>query len=254
VAPTIITARSRNRVDERRRGAVDPIAMGPVGGTRSSPPPPPPPLPPPPPPAPPPPLAATSDDPRVVAPWPDDGGKARHHRTPLTARLVAGIAVVVLGAGGVALTCPFGQPFCLQSASPPLPPPASIASAPTPLPCRPDAILATAETPERLYREAIRCGSDGGDWNASVVALEASMASGYAPAATRLGQVYDPVGFVPGRVFSRPDPLQAAKYYRMAADGGDQAVVAPREALRQWLLERSGRGDPIASIALKDHW
>jgi len=106
---------------------------------------------------------------------------------------------------------------------------------------------------EQLFAAAVRCGEQKG-WDSSLLALEQAADNGSAGAARTLAQLYDPIGFQPGRAFSRPDPLQAAKFYRAAADRGDAAVAAPREALRQWLEQQAAAGDNAAPLILKDFW
>jgi len=73
------------------------------------------------------------------------------------------------------------------------------------------------------------------------------------PAAAALGRLYDPVLFQPGGPIPRPDPRQAARYYRDATRGGAD-VAAAREALRQNLQARVQAGDLGANLSLKDFW
>ena len=83
--------------------------------------------------------------------------------------------------------------------------------------------------------------------------LEAAADRADPAAAATLGRLYDPVLFQPGGPIPRPDPRQAARYYRDATRGGAD-VAAAREALRQDLQARVQAGDLGANLSLKDFW
>jgi len=83
--------------------------------------------------------------------------------------------------------------------------------------------------------------------------LEAAADRADPAAAAALGRLYDPVLFQPGGPIPRPDPRQAARYYRDATRGGAD-VAAAREALRQNLQARVQAGDLGANLSLKDFW
>ncbi len=83
--------------------------------------------------------------------------------------------------------------------------------------------------------------------------LEAAADRADPAAAAALGRLYDPVLFQAGGPIPRPDPRQAARYYRDATRGGAD-VAAAREALRQNLQSRVQAGDLGANLSLKDFW
>ena len=80
--------------------------------------------------------------------------------------------------------------------------------------------------------------------------LEAAADKGDGAATAAIARLYDPVLFQPGGAIPRPDPRQAARYYRDAARLS-QDVTAPREALRQWLQAHSSMAN---DLVLKDFW
>ena len=102
------------------------------------------------------------------------------------------------------------------------------------------------------YREVFQfravCSRDDG-----LLLLEAAADRADPAAAAALARLYDPVLFQPGGAIPRPDPRQAARYYRDAAQGGAD-VAAAREALRQSLQARGAAGDLAATLSLKDFW
>jgi hypothetical protein len=70
---------------------------------------------------------------------------------------------------------------------------------------------------------------------------------GHAPAALVLAGLYDPVRFDKDRsLLGRPDPLQALKWYRVAAEQGDGEARARLKSLESWVDARARAGDAEA--------
>ncbi len=70
---------------------------------------------------------------------------------------------------------------------------------------------------------------------------------GHAPAAFMLGGIYDPLHFDRERsLLGKPDPLQALKWYRVAAGQGDGEAEARLRALESWVDARARAGDAEA--------
>ena len=70
---------------------------------------------------------------------------------------------------------------------------------------------------------------------------------GHAPAALVLAGIYDPVHFDKDRsLLGRPDPLQALKWYRVAAEQGDGEARARLKSLESWVDARARAGDAEA--------
>ncbi len=70
---------------------------------------------------------------------------------------------------------------------------------------------------------------------------------GHAPAAFVLAGIYDPVRFDKDRsLLGRPDPLQALKWYRVAAAEGDGEAEARLRSLESWVDARARAGDAEA--------
>ena len=70
---------------------------------------------------------------------------------------------------------------------------------------------------------------------------------GHAPAAFVLAGIYDPVRFDKDRsLLGRPDPLQALKWYRVAAEQGDGEARARLKSLESWVDARARAGDAEA--------
>ena len=70
---------------------------------------------------------------------------------------------------------------------------------------------------------------------------------GHAPAALVLAGIYDPVRFDKDRsLLGRPDPLQALKWYRVAAEQGDGEAQARLKTLESWVDARARAGDAEA--------
>ena len=113
-------------------------------------------------------------------------------------------------------------------------------------------VLVRAPSPAAIAAEGERrLRSDRRD--DGLLLLEAAADRSDPAAAAALGRLYDPVLFQPGGAIPRPDPRQAARYYRDAARGGAD-VAAAREALRQRLQARVQTGDLGANLSLKDFW
>ncbi|MGH8582887.1 MAG: hypothetical protein ACREWG_08875 [Gammaproteobacteria bacterium] len=67
---------------------------------------------------------------------------------------------------------------------------------------------------------------------------------GHAQAAFTLAEIYDPLHFDKDKsLLGAPDPLQAAKWYRVAAEKGVKRATKRQQALRRWLEERASGGD-----------
>jgi hypothetical protein len=70
---------------------------------------------------------------------------------------------------------------------------------------------------------------------------------GHAPAAFVLAGIYDPVRFDKERsLLGRPDPLQALKWYRVAADQGNGEAQARLRSLESWVDAKARAGDAEA--------
>jgi TPR repeat protein len=77
---------------------------------------------------------------------------------------------------------------------------------------------------------------------------------GSVPAAVALAAMYDPVDFDPAAsALDQPDPVQAHKWYRLAADAGDITAKARLEALRRWVEAAAEAGD-IEARSLLMRW
>lgn len=142
--------------------------------------------------------------------------------------------VIVPSSRPVTLTPPVNPPPA-AAAEPVLPPPA-----PPPPPAPTDLtrlsvpdVLAQAPNLGAVVTEGQRrLGSTQKD--DGLLLLEAASDNRDCHATAAIARLYDPVLFQPGGPIPRPDPRQAARYYRDAARLG-QDVARVREALRQWL-------------------
>jgi len=174
---------------------------------------------------------------------------------PKWAMIGASIIIVLLAAGG-AYYWQSRAPGKVEAEAPPPVVQASDApsspatlglgglSVPDVLARAPDVAAITAEGERRLHSDR---GDDG------LLLLEAAADRVDPGASAALAGLYDPVLFQPGGVIPRPDPRQAARYYRDAVRGGAD-VAAAREALRQYLQTRVQAGDLGANLSLKDFW
>lgn len=170
-----------------------------------------------------------------------------------SAMLAASLAALLLGAGGYYWL--HREPGRTELANAPAP-------GLTPVPVVPAAaglgglsvpdVLTRAPNPAAIAAEGQqRLQSDRRD--DGLLLLEAAADRADPAAAAALGRLYDPVLFQPGGPIPRPDPRQAARYYRDATRGGAD-VTAAREALRQSLQARVQAGDLGATLNLKDFW
>ncbi len=74
---------------------------------------------------------------------------------------------------------------------------------------------------------------------------------GYAPSALTLGTGFDPNRFEgANNLMDQPDPVQALKWYRIAAEGGEPEALARLEALKNWAETRAREGDESAQRLL----
>jgi hypothetical protein len=151
------------------------------------------------------------------------------------------------GATAARVAVPETAPSAGPVAAPIRPPaPASLSglSIPDVLARAPNAAAITIEGNRRLH---------AGHPDDGLLLLEAAGNRADPGAAAVLARLYDPVIFQPGGPIPQPDPRQAARYYRDAANGGID-VTAAREALRQNLRSRAQGGDLGADLTLKDFW
>ncbi len=186
---------------------------------------------------------------------PPDAPAALPSGTVKTGALAASLAVLMLGLGMGAYYWLHREPDLTELAAAPAP-------EPTPAPVTPVAaglgglsvpdVLIRAPNPAAIAAEGQqRLRSDRRD--DGLLLLEAAADRADPAAAAALGRLYDPVLFQPGGPIPRPDPRQAARYYRDATRGGAD-VAAAREALRQNLQARVQGGDLGATLNLKDFW
>ena len=113
-------------------------------------------------------------------------------------------------------------------------------------------VLARAPNPAAVTAEGRR-RLRGDRHDDGLLLLEAAADRGDGDAAAELGRLYDPVVFQPGGPIPRPDPRQAARYYRDAARANVD-VGAARDALKRSLDARAASGDLAATLMLKDFW
>lgn len=74
---------------------------------------------------------------------------------------------------------------------------------------------------------------------------------GHTPSAMVLGSMYDPIHFRELQtLMGEPDPVQAQKWYEIAAEGGEPGAAARLEALKAWAEERAQAGDESAQRLL----
>lgn len=214
--------------------------------------------------APPPPVQASVEPKRAE---PREPEHARQSRVPL----LIGAVVVLAAAAGLAVWQPWKTASVPDEAPAALPappvvtpavPPSSPPSSPPPSP--PAAavptlgdmsvadVLAKAPNVAAITEEGQRRLA-GNRHDDGLLLLEAAADRGDAAAAAALGKLYDPVGFQPGGPIPKPDPRQAARYYRDAARAGAD-VAAARDALHGQLERSAQGGDLGAGLTLKDFW
>ncbi len=103
---------------------------------------------------------------------------------------------------------------------------------------------------EEAVQGAERMLQDGRRADAHLLYLFAAR-QGHAQAAFTLAEIYDPLHFDEDKsLLGAPDPLQAAKWYRVAADKGEKRAGKRRKALRRRLEEQASGGDPEAQRML----
>jgi TPR repeat protein len=74
---------------------------------------------------------------------------------------------------------------------------------------------------------------------------------GHTPSAMALGSMYDPAHFRDTQtLMDEPDPVQAQKWYQIAAEGGESEGSARLDALKAWAEERARAGDESAQRLL----
>jgi len=145
--------------------------------------------------------------------------------------------------------------------------PAPPAPQPVPAPLQPPAAIWPDGTDDLSLRDVVGRAADGsaifavaqrrqaaGRHDDALVLLEEAAVRGHAPSMTALGRLYDPIGFVPGRPFSSPDPRAAARQYGEAERAGDAAATALRAALRNWLQQQADAGNATAATTLREFW
>ncbi len=77
---------------------------------------------------------------------------------------------------------------------------------------------------------------------------------GHAPAAFVLAGIYDPLHFDKGRsLLGRPDPLQALKWYSVAAAEGEREAKTRLRSLQSWVDAKARAGDAEA-LRLRLSW
>ncbi|CAN5789859.1 MAG: hypothetical protein USCGTAYLOR_00745 [Chromatiales bacterium USCg_Taylor] len=75
--------------------------------------------------------------------------------------------------------------------------------------------------------------------------------TGHAASAFVLAEMFDPNYFTKDTsLLGRPDPVQASKWYRNAANNGYAQAGERLKQLKQWVVKRASTGDPEASRLL----
>ena len=195
--------------------------------------------------------------PSVVTPSPSVS--AGPSRVPL---LIGALVMLAIVGAGVAVWQPWKTTMPSEQAAvtqpePPVPTPPTTLTPPAAPPQSlgdlsvPD-VLAKAPNPAAITAEGQRRLA-GNRHDDGLLLLEAAADRGDGSASAALGKLYDPVGFQPNGPIPRPDPRQAARYYRDAARAGAD-VSAARDALKQRLERESAGGNLGAGLTLKDFW
>jgi len=130
------------------------------------------------------------------------------------------------------------------------------APAPAPSECDSEpfpAITQCEHDPAKLYQVG-QARMTAGNAQDGVSLFGVAAKDGYGPAALALAKLYDPASFQQNAAIQQSDPGQAALYYRMAVNDGDQDAVAPRAALYQHLQQAASQGDLQAPNLLNDYW
>lgn len=174
-------------------------------------------------------------------------------------QLIGVVALLLIAiAGAVAYWMSGGIPQQAADAPPPVP-----SAAPTPSPEQAAACSIEGTVREIMGRPA--CAPEGyvdlartlreaGRHEDALILLQIAVERGSAAAMALLGSMYDPQGFETGKPFAEPDPRQAAKLYRDAAQAGDRSIEQRRAALRDALQSKADAGDLMAKLTLGDFW
>ena len=176
--------------------------------------------------------------------------------------IIAGMVALLLLSGGGYYYWRTRQAAAATAAVDPAHQPPPTAPVPNSSPSHPPAQLADMSVPDVLShapnpaaiaaegrrRMAAQQHDDG------MLLLEEAADQGDGSAMAALGALYDPVGFQPSPVIARPDPRQAARYYRVAARAGVSNIRAKRNALQAWLRSRASGGDLQSDLILRDFW
>jgi hypothetical protein len=103
---------------------------------------------------------------------------------------------------------------------------------------------------ESVYRKAERYKADGKLTDAHLLLFFAAR-RGHVLAARELGGMYDPVYFSTATsIMDEADPTQAYKWYRRAAEGGDDIAQERLLALKAWVEQAAKQGDGRARLLL----
>ena len=139
--------------------------------------------------------------------------------------------------------------------SPPVPPTPAPAPAPQPAPTpgpahnwRSELLDYVGKTPEPTGDKLFELGqgaAKGGDLETALLAFEEAMKRGSGPALRAIGRWYDPAYYsAQSSPFSKPNPEQAALYYKRAIDAGvDDAkadlrtLCASQDAAQPWVSQ-----------------
>ncbi|MEJ2577187.1 MAG: deoxyribonuclease [Gammaproteobacteria bacterium] len=109
---------------------------------------------------------------------------------------------------------------------------------------------ATTPDPAAAYAEAERLRSEGRLTDAWLIHFYAARL-GHAPSALVLGTLSDPTYHEAGMgALDAPDPAQALKWYKVAADAGDGEAARRLDNLRTRLEQAAAEGDPEAQRLL----
>ncbi len=256
-----------------------PAPPPPASPPPASPPPPPPAPRPPPPPAPKPPPAPPPLPRPPVAPPPLPPPGARRKSDGLLKRGLLILALLLLVATAEATYAYFRHtevvvtppaptprptpqplpPRTVPPITPPVTPPVAQPVTPPGTPPRPLAdmsvpdVLSRAPNVGAIAAEGRRRLSQGKP-DDGMLLLEEAADRGDGSAMMTLGGLYDPVTFRPSPLLAKPDPRQAARYYRDASRAGVPDVAAKRDALQAFLRAKAATGDMQSELILRDFW
>jgi hypothetical protein len=148
---------------------------------------------------------------------------------------------------------PFVPPAAQQPSSPQPAPAPQAAAAPNcdsePYP----AVLQCEKDPAKLFAIAQKLAG-AGNMQAAVAVYQSAAGDNYGPAALALAELYDPAHFQANAAIAQPDSGQAARYYKLAVNDGDQDAVAPRANLYARLQSAAAQGDMQAPLIMNDYW